>query len=228
MDDMDTSRNSDLIATHYLVRSLRSRCSLKAVRAPHRVEHHPFLGRAVRQGVIFVLACFSFHALAGSSTGEDKAQLCLLCHKPAADKRFVALLEQQPADYLVAATMAYKTGQRKETSMNVNAANLSEADIRDISGYFASKEFPKRAQNLEPAKIAAGEKVVTDMNCASCHGPTFRGAGMTPRLAGQNVMYLVGQMEAFRDGRRNLPPGMAVLKDRTDIENGASYLASFP
>jgi cytochrome c553 len=62
--------------------------------------------------------------------------------------------------------------------MNVNAANLSEADIRDISGYFASKEFPKRAQNLEPAKIAAGEKIVTDMNCASCHGPTFRGAGM--------------------------------------------------
>lgn len=110
--------------------------------------------------------------------------------------------------------------------MNVNAANLSEADIRDISDYFASKEFPNRTQSLEPKNISAGEKLVTGMNCASCHTTSFRGAGVMPRLAGQNVMYLITQMEAFRDGRRTLPAGMAVAKDRKDIESLASYLAS--
>jgi hypothetical protein len=44
--------------------------------------------------------------------------------------------------------------------MNTNVANLSQADIRDISDYFASKPLPPRNQTLDPAKIAAGEKIV--------------------------------------------------------------------
>lgn len=176
----------------------------------------------------FVLFCYPLLTLADAAAGEDKAQLCVLCHKAAPDKRFAPLLEQQPAEYLVSAIRAYKTRQRIENSMNVNTANLSEADIRDISDYFATKEFPNHTQDLDAAKITAGERLVGEMNCTSCHTAKFRGVGMMPRLAGQKVMYLVGQMEAFRDGRRTLPAGMAAAKNATDIECLASYLASLP
>jgi cytochrome c553 len=180
----------------------------------------------MRMAAVFVVACFPLHTLADARAGEEKAQLCLLCHKEAPDKRFVPLLEGQPADYLVAAIMAFKTGQRYKPTMDTNVANLSQADIRDISDYFASKPLPSRNQNLEPGKIAAGEKLVGEMNCARCHTPTFHGAGATPRLAGQKHAYLVWQLEAFRGGRRSHPLVRSVLKDGADVENVASYLAS--
>lgn len=109
------------------------------------------LQQAMRAAPVSVLACLPLHTFADAKAGENKAQLCIVCHKPAPDKRFVPLLEQQPAEYLVTAITAFKTRQRIETSMNVNAANLSDADIRDIADYFASKEFPIRTQNLDLA-----------------------------------------------------------------------------
>jgi cytochrome c553 len=173
-----------------------------------------------------VLACFPLHAAADVTAGEKKAQLCILCHKPSDMVSGVPLLEGQPASYLVTAITAYKTGRRKDAVMNANVANLSNADIRDISDYFASRPFPSRTQKLEPGKVSAGEKLVGEMKCSSCHTPNFHATALIPRLAGQTYWYLTVQMAAFRDGRRDLPPGMPVLKDATDIENAASYLAS--
>jgi cytochrome c553 len=168
------------------------------------------------------------HTFADAKAGEEKAQLCVLCHREAPDKRFVPLLDAQPADYLVAATTAFKTGQRKtsEPAMTTNLKPLSEADIRDIAEFFAGRPFPTEARNLEAASIAVGEKLVTQMQCAGCHKPTLLGGETTPRLAGQKPAYLVYQLEAFRDGRRIHPPGILMLKERADMENVASYLAS--
>jgi cytochrome c553 len=180
----------------------------------------------MRMAAVFVVACFPLHTFADARAGEEKAQLCLLCHKEASDKRFVPLLEGQPADYLVAAIMAFKAGQRYKPTMDTNVAKLSQADIQDISDYFASKPFPSLNQNLESGKVAAGERLVGETKCASCHTPTFHGAGATPRLAGQKHAYLVWQLEAFRGGRRSHPLVKSVLKDGADVENVASNLAS--
>jgi cytochrome c553 len=177
-----------------------------------------------------ILACLPLHALADARAGEEKAQLCLFCHKEGAELRFTPLLERQPANYLVATIMAFKTGERKASGsgMNTNVANLSQADIRDISDYFASKPLPPRNQTLDPAKIAAGEKIVGEMKCAACHMSTFHGAGAVPRLAAQKQPYLVWQLEAFRGGRRSHPLGTSILKDGADVESAASYFASLP
>jgi cytochrome c553 len=180
----------------------------------------------MRMAAVFLVACFPLHTLADARVGEEKAQLCLLCHKEAPDKRFAPVLEGQRVDYLVASIMAFKTGQRKEPSMDANVANLSPADVRDISDYFASQPFPSRNENLEPGKIAAGEKLVGEMKCASCHAPTFHGVGAIPRLAGQKHAYLAWQLEALRDGRRTHPSRMPGLKEGADVDNVASYLAS--
>jgi cytochrome c553 len=49
--------------------------------------------------------------LADTKAGEKKAQLCLLCHKPANVMASAPLLEAQPAKYLVQATTEIQDGQ---------------------------------------------------------------------------------------------------------------------
>jgi cytochrome c553 len=180
----------------------------------------------MRIAAVLVVACLPLHAVADARAGEQKAQLCVLCHKEGPELRFTPFLDGQPADYLVAAIMAYKTGQRKQTAMNTNAASLSPADIRDIADYFASKPLRPANEDLDPTKITAGEKMVVDMKCANCHTPTFQGTGTVPRLAGQKHRYLAWTLEAFGSGSRGHPGELPVIKDRADIENVANYLAS--
>jgi cytochrome c553 len=180
----------------------------------------------MRIAAVFVASCMPLAAVADAKAGEQKAELCLLCHKEGSELRFTPFLEQQPAEFLVAATMAFKTGQRQQPAMNMNAANLSQGDIRDIADYFAAKPFQPSKESLEPAKIAAGEKLVGEMKCASCHSPTFYGAGTVPRLAGQKQHYLAWQLQAFLGGSRTHPWPMPALNDRVALESVASYLAS--
>jgi cytochrome c553 len=179
-----------------------------------------------RMAVVLSVACGPLHAAADARAGEHKAELCLLCHKEAADKRFVPLLEGQPVGYLVAALTAFKTGQRKSPDMDLNVATLSRADIRDISEYFAAKPFPSRRQAIDPGQIAAGQKSVGQMQCTSCHAPDLQGAGAIPGLAGQKHAYLAWQLDTIRRGRRPHPLGAAILKDAAEIEQVAGYLAS--
>jgi cytochrome c553 len=179
-----------------------------------------------RTAFVLAVACLTLDARADATAGERKAQLCLLCHKDAVDKRFVPLLEGQPVDYLVATLVAFKTGQRKSPDMDLNVANLSRRDIRDIAEYFAAKSSPARHQTIDPGQIAAGQKVVGAMQCTTCHAPSLQGAGAVPRLAGQKHGYLAWQLDTIRRGRRPHPLGTAILEDATQIENVASYLAS--
>lgn len=186
----------------------------------------PYWRGAAGVVAIFAMGGVPLDAVADSKAGRDKAQLCLLCHKPSPNNRFVPLLEQQPADYLVLALTAYKSGRRTETSMSINAASLSAVDIEEISAYFAAKEFPARTQDLEASRVAEGRKLLSGMDCANCHAADFRGQGPTPGLAGQTYGYLVGQISVFRKGGRSHPSPMTLLKDEKDVERAASFLAS--
>ncbi len=181
----------------------------------------------MRVAAALVLSCLPLRAVADASAGEQKAQLCLACHKEGTELRFTPFLEGQPADYLVTAMTAFKTGQRKQPAMNTNAASLSPADIRDLADYFSAKPFPPSNETLDPAKIAAGEKLVADWKCVRCHTQTFHGAGLVPRLAGQKQRYLVWQLQAFHSGGRAHPPlEMPMSNNQADAESVASYLAS--
>lgn len=182
--------------------------------------------RDVNGAAALLLACAPLHAAADAKAGEEKAPLCLLCHKPGPSSRFTPLLEQQPAAYLARALKAYKSGERQQTSMTINAASLSATDINDLSAYFAAKPFPRRAQELDPAKVAEGGKLLAGADCATCHAPAFTGNGTTPALAGQTYLYLLGRMTAFRNGGGAHPSPMTAIKDDTDAERAASYLAS--
>lgn len=65
---------------------------------------------------------------------------------------------------------------------------LSPAVAQDVSG--------------DPAK---GKALMIEMKCPKCHGETGLGRTKTPgvpRLDGQFEVYLINQLQNFRDGRR--------------------------
>jgi cytochrome c553 len=78
---------------------------------------------------------------------------------------------------------------------------------------------------LAAADIEAGKKKA-DVFCAGCHGPT--GIALhpqNPNLQGQNVVYTVAQLKAFKDGRRKNPvmTQMASMLSEEDMLNIATY-----
>lgn len=65
--------------------------------------------------------------------------------------------------------------------------------------------------------------------CAACHGPQgISPNDLWPNLAGQKEGYLIKQIKAFRDGDRQDPTMLPMVKPLTDedIENLAAYYSS--
>jgi cytochrome c553 len=167
-------------------------------------------------------------AVADARAGKRKAELCLTCHKPGDSPGFAPLLEAQPAKYLVQAIAEFKQGKRPDPGlmMKTNVGSLSARDIRDIADYFASRSPPTGVFVTDPDKVAAGEKRVAELKCASCHGPDFAGSEAVPRLAGQATRYLVRQLEAYAEGRRTHPPAEAPFDKIGDVQAIAQYFTA--
>ncbi|MCL4150735.1 UNVERIFIED_CONTAM: hypothetical protein GTU68_010584 [Idotea baltica] len=76
--------------------------------------------------------------------GEKKAYTCLGCHGVlhyvnTYPTYHVPRLGGQHKEYLIAALKAYRAKTRAHTTMQANAALLSDEDIEDIAEYFASQ-----------------------------------------------------------------------------------------
>ena len=81
--------------------------------------------------------------------------------------------------------------------------------------------------NSFSADIAAGKNLAA--RCSACHGVAGISANpQWPNLAGQKNIYLMDQIKAFRDGKREsalMAPMAQGLSDE-DIENIAAYFSS--
>lgn len=180
----------------------------------------------MRALILLVASIASFGSAADAKSGEEKAQLCLLCHKPGNVMAAAPLLDAQPSKYLVIATTDYKSGKRPDPGMRSNVARLSNRDIKDIADYFAARPAITGVYATDPAKVAAGQVRIAEVKCAVCHGATFAGADAVPRLAGQTTGYLIGQMEAFAAGRRVHPKIETPFQQIGDLESIAHYFTS--
>jgi len=172
-------------------------------------------------------------SFATAPAGEKKAQLCLLCHKVAnasAPGSAMPLLEAQPAQYLYLQTKAYKEKRRAEPAMQTNVANVSDRDLRDIADWLAAQRLLRAAYQLDPAKVAVGKTKAEQLGCATCHLPTFHGAGEVPRLAGQTPGYVRAQLEDFGTGKRRHGTGQrsapATSLNDQEMEGLAQFFAS--
>jgi cytochrome c553 len=194
--------------------------------------------------LLAALAAPSIAADAPAATKPDLAkgqatatQVCSACHAADGTRGSPAnpIIAGQHADYLVKQLTEFKAAKRQNPVMQGMAAPLSEADVKNVAAFYASKEVkPGFAKNKE--LVALGEKIYRGgiaskqvPACAGCHSPT--GAGIPaqyPRLAGQHADYTETQLHAFRLGTRANSPQMqqvASKMNEREIKAVADYVA---
>jgi cytochrome c553 len=114
--------------------------------------------------------------------------------------------------------------------MSPFAANLSDADMKDIAAYFSAQKSIGSATKADAARISTGEAIASRYHCSSCHLPNYAGQNHIPRIAGLHVDYLATQLRGFKSGeRQDIDGSMASaaqpLSD-PEIRDMAAYLAS--
>ena len=118
-------------------------------------------------------------------------------------------LAQQHPEYLLKQLQEFKAGKRPNAIMQPMAAQLSDADMKNIA-YWAGSQKGKAGFAKDKELVTLGERIyrggIPDRQvaaCAGCHSPN--GAGVPaqfPRLSGQHADYTDAQLKAFREGQR--------------------------
>jgi cytochrome c553 len=185
------------------------------------------------------LISFSLFA-ADSEAGETKSALCAGCH--GADGNSINViwpkLAGQHASYLEKQIYEFKNGTRADPVMMGMVAALSDADIADISAYFASQpltsaEFDKDLLEKGEAIYRGGITETSVPACIACHGPAGEGNGpaIFPAVKSQHAEYTVAQLKKFKASSRANDPGkmmrnVAVRMLDSEMAAVAAYMAA--
>ena len=190
------------------------------------------------------LAAPAFAEEAKASAKPDLAKgqatstnVCSACHTNDGSRGSPAnpILQGQHPEYLAKQLAEFKAGKRANAIMQGMSMALSEADMKNVAAFYASKEAkPGFAKNKD--LVALGEKIyrggIADRSipaCAGCHSPS--GAGLPaqyPRLAGQHADYTEAQLVAFRGGVRKNSlqmTGVAAKLNDKEIKAVSDYIA---
>lgn len=166
---------------------------------------------------------------AGKTVAESQ---CVGCHgldgKSAAHG--IPHLAAQDQDYLLESLLAYKDGKRTHAALKDMTAGLSDADRRNVAGYYASlPPLPLSAEQQALKVLSPYEKgEAASEVCAQCHGVDGNSTTPgTPSLAGQQPRYFVAAVREYLDGTRPIS-SMEMLRDLqvADSEALAMYYAS--
>lgn len=182
--------------------------------------------RLIALMVISTLPSMTELAQAGdAAAGKIKAAACTGCHgmDGVSDSPTIpSLAGQQPA-YIVLQLKAYKTGNRKDATMNSLSSGLSDTDIENLTAYYV---------DLKPMTAKGGQELAAAGRarygvCQTCHGSAGAGTGVNPRLAGQQPAYTLLQLEAFKSGDRKNPimNAIAASLSENDMKSLAQYVA---
>jgi cytochrome c553 len=143
-------------------------------------------------------------------------------------------LAAQPTDYLIESLNAYREGRRHHAALQNMTADMSEADIRNIAGYYSSLPPLAAVADTQPPKPESSsyeEGAQIAAICAECHGENGNSTTPgTPSLAGQQPAYLIVSTQEYASGSRGHVEKEAMLKglEQLDIEQMAMYFASQP
>jgi cytochrome c553 len=185
---------------------------------------------------------------------ENRVAKCLSCHGNRAggdtdfgpDTHFgTPALRGMREGYLRDSLVAYRDGTRQHEEMSAVAAMLDDESIDFMARSFSAYNAPPMRTADELAALAEKDPLFEKGQaiaqqgipqsgvpaCMACHGPLGEGSDIGPRLAGQIVMYIKSQFEAFANGARQtvtsavMQPVVAGLTD-DDIEAVAHYYES--
>ena len=191
------------------------------------------LAAAVAEGEIANLALFyatqkpaqaKGPAQGDAAAGKAAATACTGCHgeRGVSTAPETPSLAGQDAQYLVAATLAYKDGTRADDTMKGVAAAVDERNLRDVAAFFAS--LPPQALSVrKPLSTAEWAE-----RCDRCHG--VNGNSQDPRipaLAAQRADWLEQVLNAYRTGARksNAMSAMTASLSEVEVRELAAYYA---
>ena len=171
------------------------------------------------------------HVSAAPPTASMLADTCAGCHGPDGSSVGPAIpsIAGMSAEYFNTTMGEYKTGERYSTIMTRIAKGYTDEEIALMANFFAGKEFVRFNQDVDSAKVKAGEKLCVN-NCEKCHEDN----GASPDddagiLAGQLLPYLNYTMADFTSDRREMPKKMKKKVEKLsaeDIEAVMHFLAS--
>jgi cbb3-type cytochrome c oxidase subunit III len=201
------------------------------------------LPQVIFVGVVAALSSQASAAGDANKGAQIATQVCAACHGADGNGTAVAnpKLSGQHADYLYKQLSNFKVkagakeAERANAIMAGFAAQLSDADMRNVSAYYESQKLkPSSAKDKDLSDL--GQKIyrggIAEKNvpaCAGCHGAA--GAGIPAqyaRVGGQWAEYTESQLVAFRAGtRKNSAQMMTIsarLSDR-EIKAVSDYIA---
>lgn len=206
--------------------------------------------------LVLAVVCAAFSAQGQDmEKGREINAVCAACHGDngqGGKKGEYPRLAGQPATFLATQLKAFRARQRINIPMfpYTQERELSDEDIRDVSGYLSSVRLSTRMPEFRGDEDALTRLLMVDQvmivprvegeaesggrlyqdKCAFCHGKTGKGGGRFPLLVGQYTNYLKRQVDAYlrKERAHDDDDGVGVLSEigTKDIQDILSYLTT--
>jgi cytochrome c553 len=150
-----------------------------------------------------------------AAAGKKAAAACGGCHGENGVSSIPGTpsLAGQDAQYLAAATLAYKDGARRDETMKAPAAALDERAVKDLAAFYAGLE-PQAPEVRKPLTLAEWTQ-----RCDRCHGPNGNSIEpLMPALAAQRADWLEAVLDAYRKGARKSTAMSAMSASLSDAD----------
>jgi cytochrome c553 len=174
--------------------------------------------------------------LAAQAEGEPNA-LCTGCHNEDGNSVTPEFpkLAGLDAVYIAKQIKDFKNDKRVSEIMGPMANQIPDKDIGLLASYFSKQ---KRSVGIvtDQQLAAQGQQIYDDgivssavPACSGCHGEKGEGTDKFPRLAGQHTVYLITQMNNFKNAVRNNDPrkvmrAITMRMTEQDMKAAAEYI----
>lgn len=154
-------------------------------------------------------------AVGDVAAGRKAAAACGGCHGEAGVSAIPGTpsLAGQDAQYLAAATQAYRDGTRSDGTMKGPAGALNANAVRDVAAFYAAQE-PQAPRVRRPLGLAEWVE-----RCDRCHGAGGNSIEpLIPALAAQRTDWLELVLDAYRKGARKSSAMSAMSQSLSDAD----------
>ena len=137
---------------------------------------------------------------AGKGAALAERYKCTSCHDRAAERNFppIPFLRGQHQRYLVKQLQAFRQDEANHL-MDLPASKLTNTAINNLASFFSAQVCRSSGRNT--SKLAKPQLAEA---CAFCHGEQGRSPFVAyPKIAGQNMNYLINQLKIMRTAAKN-------------------------
>ncbi len=188
--------------------------------------------------IMLMLIASVMMPIAAQAEGEPNA-LCTGCHNEDGNSttpEFPKLAGLDPV-YIAKQIKDFKNDKRVSEIMGPMANQIPDKDIGFLAAYF-SKQKRSTGVVTDPKLAAQGQQIYDDgivssavPACSGCHGEKGEGTDKFPRLAGQHTVYLLTQLNNFKNSVRNndarkVMRAITLRMTEQDMKAAAEYITS--